>query len=147
MANPWLYPAKKSGGEQSTEEVISNKEEILNSYSGFWIAPGSPYKRMEGALDVIKHCRTNIIPLLGTCGGYQHIIIEYARNVLLIKEAEHAEYDPYASKLVVNKLVCSLAGKTLEINIDTESKTYQIYNKLRIKEEYYCNLTLAKTLR
>lgn len=80
-------------------------------------------------MDVIRHCRTNHVPLLGTCGGYQHIVIEYARNVLSIEDAEHAEYDPYASNLVVNKLVCSLAGKALEINVDQESRTYQIYKK------------------
>ncbi|WP_027086147.1 CTP synthase C-terminal region-related (seleno)protein [Cohnella panacarvi] len=126
----------------STEEVLSDKEGILNSYSGFWIAPGSPYKRMEGALDVIRHCRMNNVPLLGTCGGYQHIVIEYARNVLFIEDAEHAEYDPYASNLVVNKLVCSLAGKALDIKVDKESRTYRIYNRIRIKEEYYCNFGL-----
>ena len=38
----------------------------------------------------------------GPAGGFQHMAIEFARNVLGIADAEHAEYDPYASKLVVN---------------------------------------------
>ncbi len=126
----------------STEEVMSNKELILKTYNGFWIAPGSPYKNMTGAMEVIKHCRNHNVPLLGTCGGYQHIVIEFARNVLLMKDAEHAEYDPYASNLVVNNLVCSLAGKTLEIILVEGSKTHQIYGGERIQEKYYCNFGL-----
>ena len=70
---------------------------------GFWIAPGSPYKSMSGALNLIQKTRENKILTFGTCGGgVQHMIIEFARNVLGRRDAKHAEYDPYATKLVVN---------------------------------------------
>src|SRR5688572_20345336 len=53
----------------------------LSQYTGFWIGPGSPYKNMDGALSSIRLARERRIPLLGTCGGFQHIILEYARHV------------------------------------------------------------------
>jgi len=127
----------------ATDGIIENLPAITANYNGFWIAPGSPYKSMLGALEIIKYARVNNIPILGTCGGFQHMVIEFARNVLNIKDAEHAEYDPYASNLVVNPLSCSLAGQTLNINItDKESRVYQIFNSDTIIENYYCNFGL-----
>lgn len=127
----------------STEYVESNLNEVLVTYNGFWIAPGSPYKSMKGALDLIKSTRENNIPTIGTCGGFQHMVIEFARNVLGIKDAEHAEYDPYASRLVVNPLSCDLKGEPLQIElIDETSAVYSIYGRNTIKEKYYCNFGL-----
>jgi CTP synthase (UTP-ammonia lyase) len=71
------------------------------------------------------------------------MVIEFARNVLNIKDAAHAEYDPYASKLVVNLLTCSLKGQTLEISIiDQSSKIFRIFGSDKIYEKYYCNFGL-----
>lgn len=126
-----------------TDQINSNFETIVDSYRGFWIAPGSPYNNMEGALRLIQHARLNNIPTIGTCGGFQHMVIEFARNVLNIKDAQHAEYDPYASKLVVNPLSCDLKGSKLDIEIvDRQSQTYQIFNEATISEKYYCNFGL-----
>lgn len=127
----------------STEYVETNFDLVLDKYQGFWIAPGSPYKSMKGAVDLIEYARNNHIPTLGTCGGFQHMVIEFARNVLHIDDAEHAEYDPYSSKLVVNPLSCDLKGEPLQIElIDKNSKVYSIYNSNTIKEKYYCNFGL-----
>ncbi len=127
----------------STEYLENNLREIITKYNGFWIAPGSPYNSMKGALDLIKHTRENNIPTIGTCGGFQHMVIEFARNVLGIADAKHAEYDPYASKLVVNPLSCDLKGEPLQIElIDKASKVYSIYNASTIMEKYYCNFGL-----
>src|SRR6266480_4129427 len=54
----------------------------LTGFRGLWIGPGSPYVSMEGALAAIRLARERGIPLLGTCGGFQHVILEYARHVL-----------------------------------------------------------------
>ncbi len=127
----------------STEYVESNFEETLKNYNGFWIAPGSPYESMIGALRLIEYARQNNIPTIGTCGGFQHMAIEFARNVLQIEDAEHGEYDPYASKLVVNPLSCDLKGEPLQIElIDKTSKVYSIYRRKTIMEKYYCNFGL-----
>jgi CTP synthase (UTP-ammonia lyase) len=127
----------------STENVAPDFSDIKSRFNGFWIAPGSPYKNMQGALQVIRYARENKVPVLGTCGGFQHMVIEFARHVLFIKDAQHAEYDPYASTLVINPLSCSLRGETLEIDIVRRmSKTFRAYQSDKIHEKYYCNFGL-----
>src|SRR5688500_7118789 len=92
---------------------------------------------------MIEDTSTHKLPALGTCGGLQHMVIEFARNVLNIQDAEHAETNPYASRLVINPLSCSLRGQTLQIDIvDKASKVYGILNADTITEEYYCNFGL-----
>src|SRR5215469_7411783 len=111
----------------------------LERVEGFWIAPGSPYKSLTGALRVIRFARENMVPLLGTCGGFQHIILEFARNVLGIADAAHAESDPSASRLVISKLVCSLAGRSLAIKLVEPSLVSSLYGTTPVIERYYCN--------
>jgi CTP synthase (UTP-ammonia lyase) len=112
-----------------------------------WCAPGSPYQSLSGAIAALRFGRENAVPTLGTCGGCQHIILEYARNVLGFQDAQHAEYDPYASRLFISALTCSLAGQTLPVNLEPGSKVAQFYGKSRVNEEYYCNFGLNSTYR
>src|SRR3954470_6362915 len=89
--NPrWIGTAELRSGELLEELAASH---------GIWIGPGSPYQDMEGALSAIRVARERGIPLLGTCGGFQHIVLEYARNVLGVADAEHEESAPGASRL------------------------------------------------
>lgn len=120
----------------STEDIGPG---LFARYSGIWIAPGSPYKSMENTLWAIRHARENHIPCFGTCGGFQHIVIEYARNVLGFKDAQHAEYDPYASNLFISQLTCSLAGREMQLDFVPGSKVAAIYGGLAATEQYYCN--------
>jgi len=127
----------------STTEVEAGFEQITRSHQGFLIAPGSPYKSMEGALQVIEFARTHNIPTLGTCGGFQHMVIEFSRNALNIKDAQHAELDPYASSLVITPLSCNLKERPLEIKIIKKtSKTFAAIGTDSIYEKYYCNFGL-----
>jgi CTP synthase (UTP-ammonia lyase) len=103
------------------------------------IAPGSPYKDMARALAAIRFARENSIPCLGTCGGFQHMVIEYTRNVLGFFDAQHAEYDPYASNLFVSRLACSLIGREMELQFVRDSLVAKCYNSSRAVEQYYCN--------
>jgi CTP synthase (UTP-ammonia lyase) len=65
-----------------TEEIGPGKDpRALLGYDALFISPGSPYKNIDGALTAIEHARLRSIPLLGTCGGFQHIVLEFARNV------------------------------------------------------------------
>jgi CTP synthase (UTP-ammonia lyase) len=94
---------------------------------------------MELTLWAIRYARENKIPCLGTCGGFQHMVIEYARNVLGFMDAQHAEYDPYASNLFISQLECSLAGREMQLNFVPGSQVAAIYGSLSAKEHYYCN--------
>ncbi|MBE9169175.1 CTP synthase [Pleurocapsales cyanobacterium LEGE 06147] len=120
----------------STENI---SDSLFDVYSGIWVAPGSPYKNMDKTLWAIRYARENGIPCIGTCGGFQHIIIEYTRNVLGFKDAQHAEYDPYASALFISKLDCSLVGREMTLNFVAESHVATIYGALTAIEQYYCN--------
>lgn len=120
----------------STENI---NQQLFEDFSGVWIAPGSPYRNLEKTLWAIRHARENKIPCFGTCGGFQHIVIEYARNVLGFEDAQHAEYDPYASRLFISQLACSLAGRQMQLNFAPGSQVAGIYGEISVKEHYYCN--------
>jgi CTP synthase (UTP-ammonia lyase) len=97
---------------------------------------------MEGALRAVEHARRHDVPLLGTCGGFQHVVIEYARNVLGLADAQHAEYDPYGSTLFVTPLSCSLAGQALTVDVHPLARAGDAYGAARVTERYYCNFGL-----
>jgi CTP synthase (UTP-ammonia lyase) len=114
----------------------------LNGFDALWIAPGSPYKSLIGALNAISYGREHDVPLLATCGGCQHVVIEYARNVLGFEDAAHAEIDPYASNLFITPLSCSLVGQTMQVEIEPGSRVEAIYGCRSAFEQYYCNFGL-----
>ena len=122
--------------------ALNNDVTNLFRYDAVLISPGAPYKSMSGALNAIRHCRQTGVPLLGTCGGCQHVAIEFAHNVLGISDTTHAENDPYASKLIITPLSCSLRGLTMEVEIEPESQIAQLYGATRVTEQYYCNFGL-----
>lgn len=68
-----------------------------NRFHGLWIVPGSPYEDDSSVFDTIRWARENNFPLLGSCGGFQYMVIEYARNVLGFMNASHAESEPGGS--------------------------------------------------
>ena len=113
--------------------------ERLRDFSALWIAPGSPYRSLSNTLAAIRYARERGIPCLGTCGGFQHMILEYARHVLGFVDAQHAEYDPYASELFVTEIECSLVGRELVVALQPESRVAGIYGTLEAREQYYCN--------
>jgi len=125
-----------------TAELDGGAERRLAGCDGVWISPGSPYRSMTGALAAIRVCRLGRIPLLATCGGCQHVIIEYARAVLGYEDAQHAENDPYASTLFVTPLSCSLVGKTMAVTLDPGSAMAGLYGRTEVEEQYYCNFGL-----
>ena len=53
--------------------------------------------------------------MLGTCGGFQYMAVEYARNAAGCREAAHGETDPDAGERVVDRLACSLVGEQREV--------------------------------
>lgn len=123
-----------------TDELVSPERLArLAGFAGIWIAPASPYQSMEGALAAIRFARETAIPLLGTCGGFQHIILEYARNVLGFDNAEHEESNPHAPRLFISRLSCSLAGRTMTISLAPGSLLGRVYGRSQVREQYYCN--------
>jgi CTP synthase (UTP-ammonia lyase) len=122
-----------------TKELEPDAAGRLAGFARVWVAPGSPYPSLAGVLSAIRFARENDVPLLGTCGGFQHVVLEYARNVLGITDATHAEYDPYASRLFISRLACSLVGKTMEVRLKPDSRAAEAYGQLAAEEQYFCN--------
>jgi CTP synthase (UTP-ammonia lyase) len=114
----------------------------LDSYAGFWCVPASPYRSMEGALRVIRFAREQGRPFLGTCGGCQHAALEFARNVLKISGAGHAEVDPSTAEPVINSLACSLVEASEVLHPVPGTRLREIYGADEIRETYHCSYGL-----
>ncbi|HEY7073652.1 MAG TPA: hypothetical protein VH479_26235 [Acidimicrobiales bacterium] len=125
----------------STEDV-GDAADSLGAFEGLLIAPGSPYRSQEGALDAITHARTAGVPLLGTCGGFQHIVIEFARQVAGIAGAEHGESHPDAPTLMVSPLTCSLVGEKMSVEVRAGTRAGDAYPEASVTEHYYCRFGL-----
>jgi CTP synthase (UTP-ammonia lyase) len=69
-------------------------------------------------------------------------VLEYARNVMGLRDAAHAETNLDASCLFITPLSCSLAGKTREVNIKAGTKAAAVYQTVRSMEACYCNFGL-----
>lgn len=122
----------------------------IEDFDGVWVLPGSPYSSETGALSAIRTARERGVPLLGTCGGFQHALLEYARNVCGIAGASHAESTPDANQQIVVPLTCSLIGHEGVVRIEPGSMVERILGAERAIERYQCayglNASYAETL-
>jgi len=104
-------------------------------------------QQQEGALRAIRFARETHRPFLGTCGGFQHAILEFARSVLGQIEADHAESNPAASMPLISPLSCSLVGASGRILFKTGSRAARIYGCAETIEEYHCNYGMNPRFR
>ena len=121
----------------------------LEAFDGLWAAPGSPYKSFDGMLRGIEFARRRDWPFLGTCGGCQYALVECARNVLGIKDADSAENNSGSKNVVIHPVACAvpdrkpnapkLSGKIPEIRICPGSYLHSFYKKDVVTEEFFCN--------
>ncbi|MFJ2281964.1 CTP synthase [Pseudomonas sp. NPDC087803] len=110
----------------------------LESYDGFWCVPASPYKSEAGALRAIRFARERQRPFLGTCGGFQHALLEFSRNVLGWADAEHGETSPDSQRAVLTPLTCSLVEAVDSIHLVAGSLIAKAYETSQIHEGYRC---------
>ena len=124
-------------------------KKLLESFDGIWAAPGSPYKSFEGMLKGIEFARSRDWPFLGTCGGFQYALIECARNVLGIKDADSAENNSGSKNIVIYPVACAvpnrkkdapkLSGAIPEIRLRPGSYLHSFYMQDVVTEEFFCN--------
>jgi CTP synthase (UTP-ammonia lyase) len=115
----------------------------LAHYHGIWCVPASPYQSMQGALNTIQMARVERIPFLGTCAGFQHAVIEYARSVLGLVEADHGETNPAGNTLVIAALNCALVETRGTVHLVAGSQLAGVYGAPSAEEGYHCNYGLA----
>ena len=122
-----------------TEELEQNLRAVLQEFHSVWCVPGSPYASFLGALNGIRYARENFLPFLGTCGGFQHALIEYARDVVGISDADHAESATDTSNLLITPLVCSLKGARGSVHYIPDTKLYKTLGVDQTEEQFVCN--------
>lgn len=132
--------SRELGGSFEFEWIDSDKivMDEIKQLTGIWCVPASPYKNMENVLLAINFARENDMPFLGTCGGYQHAALEFARNALGYSHAENGEVNPDAGMPLISGLACKLVEESDRILLSPDSKIAGIYGKNSIREDYHC---------
>lgn len=121
----------------------------LEGFDGLWASAGSPYKSFDGMLKGIEFARRRDWPFLGTCGGFQYALIECARNVVGIKDADSAENNSGSKNIIIYPVACAVPGKDKnapklsgvvpEIKLRPGSYLQSFYGKEVVSEEFFCN--------
>ncbi len=128
--------------ESLTEKNTSEKLKNLN---GIIVAPGFGGRGIEGKIDAVRFARENNIPFLGICLGMQMAVIEFARNVLHLKDANSVEMDLNTTNPVINLMEeqkkITEKGGTMRLGawdctLEKNSKSLAIYGKQEISERH-----------
>ncbi len=124
--------------EENVAEKLGNKD-------GLVVAPGFGNRGIDGKITAIKYARENNLPFLGICLGMQCAVIEYARNVLGLKEAHSSEMNPETPHPVIGLMEdqkeLSNLGGTMRLGaypceLRKGSKVFAIYGNNRISERH-----------
>ena len=91
----------------NSEECVDQKKckELLSDVQALVVPGGFGVRGIEGKLNVIRYARENNLPFLGLCLGMQCAVIEYARNVVGIKDANSKEFDENAQNPVIDLML------------------------------------------
>lgn len=84
-----------------TPENVAEKLSLLD---GLLVAPGFGHRGIEGKITAVKYARENGLPFFGICLGMQMAVIEFARDVLGLKEAHSTEMDPQSVEPVIDMM-------------------------------------------
>lgn len=114
----------------------------LAAADGIWVVPNSPYRSEAGAIAAIRYARETGRAFFGTCAGFQHAVLEFARHVAGLDRAAHAELTPDAETPVIAPLRCGLVEESGDVLIEPDSRMGRAYGSLRVRETYHCNYGL-----
>lgn len=123
----------------------SNVAETLSSMDGVIIAPGFGQRGIEGKFVALKYLREHNIPTFGICLGMQCMVIEYARNVLNLEDANSTEMNPHTPHKVIDlmeeqKNITNMGGSmrlgAYKCTLQKDSLVYKAYNKDLIEERH-----------
>jgi len=133
----WIHSEKIKAG---------NADEVLKGLNGIIVAPGFGHRGMDGKILAARYARENNVPYLGICLGMQVAVIEFARNVLNLEDADSTEMNPKTQHPVIDlmeqqKGITNFGG-TMRLGayecsiISKESNVFNAYNKLSVKERH-----------
>ena len=118
----------------------------LGAFDGIWLVPGSPYADRAGALRAVTEARAQGIPFLGTCAGFQHALLEFARSVCGI-DAGSAEQDDDSRDLLLVPLSCSLLGEEASVDVRPGTLAAQHLGAGPRTERFFCRYGLDEQYR
>ena len=129
-----------------SEHITSaNVQEKLESFNGILVAPGFGERGVEGKIEAIKYVRLNKIPFFGICYGMQMAVIEYARNVLNLVDANSTEVNPSTKNPVIDLMEDQKSitdkGGTMRLgswkcNVKKETLCHSVYKSENIDERH-----------
>lgn len=129
----------------SEELTESNVASYLENCDAVLVAPGFGQRGLEGKIEAIRYARENKIPFLGICLGMQCCVIEYARNVLRLADANSSEMDENTTHPVIHLMEGqkSVDGKggtmrlgAYKCNIKKGSRLEDVYAQEAIMERH-----------
>jgi CTP synthase len=129
----------------SEELTLKNIPKKLDGLDGILVAPGFGHRGTEGKIDAVRYAREKKIPFLGICLGMQMAVIEFAKNVVGIKDAGSLEMDENCPNPVINLMEdqknVTVKGGTMRLGawdceISKNSKVYQAYKSELISERH-----------
>jgi CTP synthase (UTP-ammonia lyase) len=130
-----------------TATLADDPSDQLAAFDAIWCVPASPYANIRGAVAAIRSARQTGRAFLGTCGGFQHALLEYAEAIWGVAAPAHAELDPAAADPVIAPLACGLVEQSGEIRFAPGSKLATIYGVPAATEEYHCRYALSSRYR
>jgi len=128
---------------EDIEERLIEKD--LGNLDGILVAPGFGERGIDGKLLAVKYARENKIPFFGICLGMQCAVIEFANNVLKLKNASSTEVNPKTKHPVIDlmesqKNVVNYGGTmrlgAYDCTLQKGSKAYSVYGNIKIKERH-----------
>jgi CTP synthase len=128
-------------------EYITNENvaEKLIDLDGLLVAPGFGFRGVDGKIIAVKYARENNLPFFGICLGMQMSAIEFARNVLGIKNADSTEMNPETPNPVIDMMEeqkkITIKGGTMRLGsfpctIKENTLAYSIYGTTQINERH-----------
>ena len=130
---------------QSEYVDASNVEEKVGGMDSILVAPGFGERGLEGKIQAIKYAREHNVPFFGICLGMQMCVVEFARDVLGLKDAASAEMNPSTPDPVIDLMEdqksTTIKGGTMRLGaydcqLDKNSLAYEIYGKELISERH-----------
>lgn len=122
-----------------------NVEELLGDLDGILVAPGFGERGMTGKIEACRFARENMVPFFGICLGMQCAVIEFARNVLHIKDAASSEMEVNSKNWVIDLMEdqkkITMKGGTMRLGaykciLKKGTRIHQAYGKVRISERH-----------
>lgn len=122
-----------------------NVAEKLQGLDGLLVAPGFGHRGVEGKIVAVKYARENGLPFFGICLGMQMAVIEFARNVLGLKDAHSTEMDPETKEPVIDLMEeqkkVTAKGGTMRLGsypceVKEGSLAFSVYKKSPISERH-----------